>query len=94
MGLNLTQEMPDIAFAYWSHVDLMSQYPGMYGLDSQRAKYHVLLCKAYGLTKEQTKIVTDNLNRYETAVDMHIDLMLIKRGNYEPRYSKTCKGCL
>jgi hypothetical protein len=68
------EDVPDVAWAYWSLVDTMRCDPGMYGLDGRRAKLHADLCRVYGLTREQTLSVTDNLDRCETAVDMDIAL--------------------
>jgi len=72
------EDVPDVAWTYWSLVDTMRSSPGMYGLDERRAKLHADLCRVYGLTREQTLSVTDNLDRYETAVDMDIALRQVK----------------
>ena len=72
------EDVPDVAWTYWSLVDTMRSAPGMYGLDERRGKLHADLCRVYGLTREQTLSVTDNLDRYETAVDMDIALRKVK----------------
>ncbi len=67
-------DVPDIAWTYWSLVDTMRTMPGMYGLDERRTRLHADLCRIYGLTREQTLAVTDNMDRYETAVDFDMAL--------------------
>jgi len=71
-------DVPDIAWTYWSLVDTMRSVPGMYGLDEHRAELHDKLCFAYDLSREQTKAVTDYLDKYETAVEMDLALRKIK----------------
>ena len=38
---------------------------GLYGRDQRRAEMHAALCEHYGLTHEQTKEVTDHMDRIE-----------------------------
>lgn len=71
------KDVPDVAWTYWSLVDSMSQHPGMVGLDDHRSRLHAALCAAYGMTREQTLIVTDHMDRYETAVEMDLALRAI-----------------
>ena len=71
-------DVPDIAWLYWSLVDTMRSSPGMYWLDEHRTSLHERLCIAYDLTREQTKVVTDHLDKYATAVEMDLALRKIK----------------
>lgn len=63
-----SSDIPDIMFQYWSitHSNLPM---GMYGLDDKRAEYHDKLCNHYGIDKEVSKIVTDNMDKYEWIGD-------------------------
>ena len=74
-------DIPSITWTYWSTVDPMIRKPGLYHMDSLRKAYHEELCEAYSLTRDQTLPVTDNMHRYETAADMHIDLVNIQKVN-------------
>jgi len=63
-------DIPDITLQYWSitHTDIPL---GMYGLDQRRAEYHEEMCKYYGITKEQSKSITDNMDKIEWVYDLH-----------------------
>jgi len=77
-------EVPGIAWAYWSMVRLTSvESWGMYGMEERRTNLHDDLCKHYGMDRETTKQVTDHLDRYECAVDMHDALVAMKVNNNE-----------
>lgn len=69
-----SNEIPDCVWQYWSHVDIMRSSPGMYHMDDRRAAYHDQICRAYGLTKEQTQEVTFHMDKFETAVDLALAL--------------------
>ena len=70
---------PDIALEYWGWTHPPEGIAmGMYGLDERRCESHDELCKWYGLDKETTKRVTDHLDKYETAWDMHEALLQLK----------------
>lgn len=65
-------EVPDITWAYYSLVThTMAEFPGMYGLDERRKKYHEKLCARYRISEEASKVVTDNLDKYPDAVAVH-----------------------
>jgi hypothetical protein len=72
------EDVPDVAWTYWSLVDTMRSAPGMYGLDERRTRLHEELCRVYKLTREETLSVTDHLDRCETAVDMDLALRKVK----------------
>ena len=61
-------DIPDIMFQYWS-ITHMNIPMGMYGLDDRRAEYHEELCKYYGVNKEESKVITDNIDKYEWIGD-------------------------
>ncbi len=71
-------EVPDVAWEYWGWIDTMRQHPGMYGLDGKRAECHDRLRKHYKLDKEKTRTVTDHLDKYENAAQMHDAFLLLK----------------
>lgn len=76
-------DMPDIAYEYWSIYTFMNKYPGSYSMDDRRAAAHIALCDYYGISREQSLTVTDFLTNYSTAVEMHVALKAIKE-----RYAK------
>ncbi len=55
----------DILYRYVGIIEFMKTNPGMYGMDEQREKAHVELCEHYRISKENSKKVTDNLDRYK-----------------------------
>ena len=74
-------KIPDIALEYWGWTHPPDGIlPGMYGLDLHRAKSHEELCKEYGITKELSEQVTNNLDKYETVADMDNALRQLKEG--------------
>jgi hypothetical protein len=77
MSQSLTgaSKVPDVAWRYWGCVEFMKSYPGLYGADEQRTKAHERLCEHYKITKEQSKKITDNLDKYPDAVAMHFALI-------------------
>ena len=61
-----TYVVPRVTREYWILVMVtMTDNPGMYGLENQRCALHRELCEHYGLTHEQTREVTDHLDRYD-----------------------------
>ncbi len=72
-------KIPSVVFEYWSltHHDLP---PGLYGMDKRRADCHEELCKEYGITKEQSRKITDHLNKCADAYDLHLTLKMISNG--------------
>ena len=69
------ENIPDIVFAYWSHINFMEQNPGLYGMDTMREELHQELCDYYRISKGVSKKVTDNIHNYETAIDLHFALL-------------------
>ena len=63
-----SSNIPDIMFQYWSitHMDVPM---GMYGLNDRRTEYHKELCMHYGIDKEASKSITDNMDKYEWIGD-------------------------
>lgn len=57
--------VPEVTRRYWQlvMVDMADVPPGLYGLDNMRADLHAELARHYGLTHEQTKEVTDNMDK-------------------------------
>ena len=42
---------------------------GMYGIEQRRAELHTEMCAVYGLTPEETKPVTDNIDKIEYGAE-------------------------
>jgi len=77
-SLTGASEVPKIAWEYWGWISFMAKHPGLYGLDEKRAECHDRLCKHYGISKDESKTITDNLNKYEDAATMHFALVNCK----------------
>ena len=71
-------DTPDCVWRYWSLVDMMMSTAGLYHMDDLRAEYHAEICRVYDLTREQTQVATDHMDKYETAVDLDLALRDIK----------------
>lgn len=71
------KDVPQVAWEYWGTVEFMLDNPGMYIMDDRRSDCHDRLCKHYKLSKDATKVVTDNLDKYDNAVQMHDALLAI-----------------
>lgn len=80
MGItNNAMEVPEVTWRYWGIYETMKNNPGLYIMDRIRAECHDELCKRYGLSKEQTKAITDNMDKLEHAVELHDKLLEIAR---------------
>lgn len=73
------KDVPDVTWEYWGIIDSMRNHPGLYILDELRGKCHVRLCKWYGLSRDVTKTITDNMDKYDNACQLHDALMDVKR---------------
>lgn len=71
MNLTNAMELPEVTWEYWGIIETMQSHPGLYTLDDMRSKCHDRLCKEYGINKKDSRKVTDHLDKYQTAVDMH-----------------------
>ena len=71
------RDVPDVTFEYWSIIDFMATNPGMYIMEMRRSECHERLCKYYNISKKISKIVTDNLNRYEDIIEIHDALTIL-----------------
>ena len=82
MALSLEAEnVPEVAWEYWGWIETMSDEGisgSLYGLDSRRSECHERLCGQYRISRELSRTVTDHLDRYRDAVDMHYALMRLK----------------
>ena len=76
--IKVPKNIPKIVWQYWGLIEFMLKHPGLYGMDDRRIKAHNELCKEFGLSKEETKVVTDNLDKYDNAVDLYYALMELK----------------
>ena len=54
---------------------------GLYNLDTRRTELHEKLSKSFGLSVEETKSITDNLDlsNYRVATDLYCDLLDLSR---------------
>lgn len=66
-----TYVVPQVTRDYWQLVMVtLAHVPaGMYGMDDKRAGLHASLCAHYGLTHEQSKEVTDHMDRIEHGAE-------------------------
>ena len=61
---------------YVNLIRFMEKYPGMYSLDDMRRKLHEEICKEIGLTEEETKKYTDNLDKLNyNGCDLYLALL-------------------
>ena len=65
------KHVPNFLWGYIGLVEFMLASPGLYSTDSKRTAYHDEICKHYRITREQSRAVTDNLDRYENVVRIH-----------------------
>ena len=72
------RQVLDVAWEYWGIYEFMDEHPGLYGMDKKRVNCHERLCLHYKLEREDTLIVTDHLNQFKNAVQMHEALVKIK----------------
>ena len=68
--------VPKVAWEYWSIISMMMENPGLYGMDKQRTNCHERLCQYYKISKKDSRKVTDHLDKFENAVQMHEALLL------------------
>lgn len=62
---------------------------GIYALDNRRTKLHDKLCRLFGLTKDETKEVTDNLDRINYNPKLLYCALCVARNK---KRAKTQKG--
>ncbi len=72
------KQVPDVAWEYWgwTHPGILA---GMYGMNQHRTECHKRLCDHYDLSREETQAITDNLDRYENACQMHDALVEVQK---------------
>ncbi len=70
------QKIPRILITYFQHIQHMLNSPDAAALDNMRAELHDELCARYGITKEQSRVVTDNLFNYN-GIEAHAALVKI-----------------
>ena len=56
--------IPKVLLTYFKHIQYMLNNPGVPGLDAIREEIHDEVCAYYGISKEQSKIITDDLFSY------------------------------
>jgi hypothetical protein len=80
MSQSLTgaSNVPKITWEYWGWIETMQNNPGMYVLENRRTDCHNRLCEYYKISKEQSRTITDNLNKYRDAVDLHFALVKLQ----------------
>lgn len=79
------KDVPQIAWEYWGLVSFCLDNPGLYGMDKRRSDCHERLCKYYNISKRKCRQITDHLNKYENAVQMHEVLKKIAEANRAQR---------
>lgn len=75
MTISLTgaSDVPSVAWEYWGWYETSMATKGVaiYGVETRRSECHQRLVAHYGITRESSKSVTDNLHRCSDAVEMH-----------------------
>jgi hypothetical protein len=56
-------EMQVICYTYVNVIKTMEEYPGIYTLENMRSELHQKICRLFKLTQDQTKQITDNLDK-------------------------------
>ena len=69
-------KVPDCLWAYWGIVWFMFNNAGGLGqalseMERRRERLHDELCLHYGITKDASRKITDNMNEYEDVVGVH-----------------------
>jgi Cu/Ag efflux pump CusA len=59
----------------WLLKDIESFPKGLYGLDQLRTKLHDRICKLSGKTKEETKKITDNMDKHTTGTELYLAIL-------------------
>jgi hypothetical protein len=78
-------------------VTLVDIPAGMYGMDQKRTDLHAAMCAVYGLTAEETEMVTGNMDKLEHGAEsLHAALcVLVEAKSTPPRQlhglEKICK---
>lgn len=88
MKRRLDHVVPDKTREYYRFVmvDLPEIGAGMYGMDQKRSDLHSEMCEIYGLTSEETKIITDNIDKIKFGAEgLHSAL-------YDLVFEKSRKG--
>ena len=85
MSQSLTgaKQRPLVAWEYWGWCDTLKKHGCLYGLDNKRTDAHDRLCAHYKIRKERSKKVTDHLDKYSDAVEMHFALVKLKESEGE-----------
>jgi len=92
MSASVLSDIPDCLLEYCGIIDFMEKYPGLYSTDARRAELHNKICEHYDLTKEKTKIITDNLykvceyfgGKTLRADSIHVALIMLKENRWNP----------
>ena len=95
ISMNVLEDMPDCLMEYIGIIDFMENYPGLYSMDDRRAKLHDEICEHYGMTKEKTKIITDNLHsvceyfagspeKHIRLDSVHVALVMLSENRWNP----------
>jgi len=73
--------VPDVTWEYWGWANPPKGFAGLYGMDERRSECHERLCEHYGLDRDQTLQLTDNLDRFEDGHDLHMALVRLAARN-------------
>lgn len=76
------KEVPNITWEYWAIVELMLDDPSLYHMDTKRSECHKRLCNYYGLSKENSRQITDHLNNIPDAVMLHHELKKLTKDKH------------
>ena len=73
------QNVPKVAWEYWGIVSFSMENPGLYGMDEMRTNCHERLCQYYKIAMRDSRKITDHLDKYKNAVQMHEALELLRQ---------------
>jgi hypothetical protein len=73
------QNVPTVAWEYWGIVSFSIENPGLYGMDEKRTNCHERLCQYYKIAMRDSRKITDHLDKYKNAVQMHDALKLLSK---------------
>ena len=74
--------VPRVMWEYWGIISFCKDNPGLYGMEERRTDCHERLCHHYRISKEESREITDHLDQYENAVQVHeaLRIKIIPKG--------------
>jgi hypothetical protein len=81
LGISLWSalDVPNCVWSYMTVVQMMMESPGLYGMDDQRAKLHEEIIAFYGVTREQSRQITDHMENIEHGAELHHEFVMLRK---------------